>query len=402
MAAGPYERNARPGLLPRLASERAARQRAGLERRTREITGREGIAIEVDGRVLRNFCSNDYLGLSQHLDVVAALQEAAVWRGVGAGASHLVCGHHREHRELEEAIAQWQGYPRALLFGSGYLANLAVLQALLREGDLCVQDKLNHASLIDGARLAGADFKRYPHAQADGALRQLRSRPDAAALLATDGVFSMDGDIAPLKLLAVLARSENATLYVDDAHGAGVIGPDGCGSVAYAGLTAREVPLQLITLGKALGGAGAVLVGQEGLIEAIAETARPHIYTTAMPPALAAAATAALGVARRENWRRFKLAALIARFRRGAQQIGLDLLESTTPIQPILMGTNTAALAASKQLEKAGFFVGAIRPPTVPEGRARLRVTLSALHHESDVDALLDALAGVARRLAGE
>lgn len=402
MADGPHERIARPGLLPRLATERAARQRAGLERRTREITAREGIAIEVDGRVLRNFCSNDYLGLSQHLDVIAALQEAAAWRGVGAGASHLVCGHYREHRELEDAIAQWQGYPRALLFGSGYLANLAVVQALLREGDLCVQDKLNHASLIDGARLAGADFKRYPHAMADGALRQLRSRPDAAALLATDGVFSMDGDIAPLKLLAVLARSENATLYVDDAHGAGVIGPDGCGSVAHAGLSSREVPLQLITLGKALGGAGAVLVGQEGLIEAIAETARPHIYTTAMPPALAAAATAALGVARRENWRRFKLAALIARFRRGAQQIGLDLMESTTPIQPILMGTNTAALAASKQLEKAGFFVGAIRPPTVPEGRARLRITLNAMHNETDVDALLDALAGVARRLAGE
>ena len=402
MAAGPRGRVVRPGLLPRLAVERSARARAGLERRTREITAREGIAIEVDGKALYNFCSNDYLGLSQHPDVIAAMQECAAWRGVGAGASHLVCGHYREHRALEEAIAQWQGYPRALLLGSGYLANLAVVQALLREGDLCVQDKLNHASLIDGARLAGADFKRYPHAMADGALRQLRSRPEAAALLATDGVFSMDGDLAPLKLLAVLARSENATLYVDDAHGAGVIGPDGCGSVAHAGLSVTEVPLQLITLGKALGGAGAVLVGQEGLIEAIAETARPYIYTTALPPALAAASTAALAIARRDTWRRFKLAALIARFRRGAQQIGLDLMESTTPIQPILMGTNTAALAASRQLEKAGFFVGAIRPPTVPEGRARLRVTLSALHHESDVDALLDALAGVARRLAGE
>ena len=402
MASGPHERIVRPGLLPRLAAERAARARAGLERRTREITAREGIAIEVDGQVLRNFCGNDYLGLSQHPEVIAAMQECAAWRGVGAGASHLVCGHYREHRELEEAIAQWQGYPRALLLGSGYLANLAVVQALLREGDLCVQDKLNHASLIDGARLAGADFKRYPHALPDGALRQLHSRPEAAALLATDGVFSMDGDIAPLKLLAVLARSENATLYVDDAHGAGVIGPDGCGSVAHAGLSAREVPLQLITLGKALGGAGAVLVGQEGLIEAIAETARPYIYTTAIPPALAAAAAAALNTARRESWRRFKLAALVARFRRGAQQVGVDLMESTTPIQPILMGTNTAALAASRQLEKAGFFVGAIRPPTVPDGRARLRVTLSALHTEADVDALLEALAGVAKRLAGE
>lgn len=402
MPSGPRARIVRPSLFPRLSEERIARKRAGLERRTREITAREGIAIEVDGQVLRNFCSNDYLGLSQHTEVIAALQECAAWRGVGAGASHLVCGHYREHRELEDAIAQWQGYPRALLFGSGYMANLAVVQALLREGDICVQDKLNHASLIDGARLAGADLKRYPHAMADGALRQLRSRPEAAALLATDGVFSMDGDLAPLKILAMLARSENATFYVDDAHGAGVLGPDGCGSVAHAGLSEREVPLQLITLGKALGGAGAVLVGQAKLIDAIAETARPYIYTTAIPPAQAAASVTALAIARRESWRRFKLAALVARFRRGAQQIGLDLLDSSTPIQPILIGSNTAAIAASRQLEKAGFFVGAIRPPTVPDGRARLRVTLSALHDEADVDALLEALAAMARRLSGE
>ncbi|MCX7564295.1 8-amino-7-oxononanoate synthase [Xanthomonadaceae bacterium XH05] len=402
MSAGPRERVVRPGLLSRLAVERAARARAGLERRSREIGAREGIAIEVDGQVLRNFCSNDYLGLSQHSEVVAALQECAAWRGVGAGASHLVCGHYREHRELEEAIAEWQGYPRALLFSSGYLANLAVVQTLLREGDLCVQDKLNHASLIDAARLAGAELKRYPHALPDGALRQLRSQPAAAALLATDGVFSMDGDIAPLKILAVLARAENATFYVDDAHGAGVLGPDGCGSVAHSGLSVNEVPLQLITLGKALGGAGAVLVGQAALIEAIADSARPYIYTTALPPALAAAARSALAIARREPWRRFKLAGLVARFRRGAQQIGVGLMDSSTPIQPIVIGSNTAALAAARQLEKAGFFVGAIRPPTVPEGRARLRVTLNALHSEADVDALLDALAGVARRLAGE
>ena len=387
----------RPSISTRLEAERAFRAQAHLLRRTRLIEAREGIAVSIDGKPLRNFCSNDYLGLSQHPEVIASLQECAAWRGVGAGSSPLVCGQYREHQELEEAIAQWQGYPRALLLGSGYLANLAVVQALLREGDLCVQDKLNHASLIDAARLAGADLKRYPHGLLDGALRQLRSRPAAAALLATDGVFSMDGDLAPLKMLAVLARAENATLYVDDAHGAGVIGPDGCGSVAYAGLSVREVPLQLITLGKALGGAGAVLVGQEALIDAIAQTARAHIYTTALPPPLASAARAALAIARRETWRRFKLAALVARFRRGAQQLGVPLMDSSTAIQPILIGSNAAALEASHQLEQAGFFVGAIRPPTVPDGRTRLRVTINALHAEADVDALLEALARVMR-----
>ena len=396
----PGSSSGRPAITARLAAERQEREQARLSRRTREIHARDGIDIGIDGRSLRNFCSNDYLGLAQHPEVIASLQECAAWRGVGAGASHLVCGHFREHRELEEAIAQWQGYPRALLLGSGYLANLAVVQGLLREGDLCVQDKLNHASLLDGARLAGAELKRYPHGLLDGALRQLRSRPDAAALLATDGVFSMDGDFAPLKMLAVLARAEGATLYVDDAHGAGVIGPDGAGSVAHAGLGAREVPLQLITLGKALGCAGAVLVGQDALIQAISETARPYIYTTAVPPPLASAARTALGIARRESWRRFKLAAMIARFRRGAQQLGVPLMDSSTPIQPILVGSNAAALTASQRLEEAGFFVGAIRPPTVPDGRARLRVTLNAMHSETDVDALLEALSKALRNVA--
>jgi 8-amino-7-oxononanoate synthase len=294
-------------------------------------------------------------------------------------------------------VADWQRYERALLFGSGYLANLGVLQAVLSEGDVCVQDKLNHASLLDGAKLAGAELKRYPHNDIEGALRQLKSRPDAPALLATDGVFSMDGDLAPLKPLAILARAENATLYVDDAHGAGVLGPDGCGSVAHAGLSSRDVPLQVITLGKALGGYGAVVLGSSAMIETLLQTARPYIYTTALPPALAAASRVALNLVRKESWRRFKLAALISRFRRGAQQLGLGLMDSSTAIQPILIGDNAAALAASQALEERGFRVAAIRPPTVPEGRARLRVTLSAAHSEAQIDALLDALAKVCR-----
>lgn len=391
---------ARPALADRLLKAESERAAAALRRELRTVEQRDGVQIAQDGRVLLNFCSNDYLGLAQHLDVTAALQEAAAWHGVGAGASHLVCGHHREHVRLEEAIAEWQGYERALLFGSGYLANLGVLQALLDEGDVCVQDKLNHASLLDGAKLSGAELKRYPHNDIEGALRQLKSRADAPAMLAVDGVFSMDGDLAPLKALAILARAENATLYVDDAHGAGLMGPDGRGSVAHAGLDGREVPLQLITLGKALGGYGAVVVGRATLIEAILQTARPYLFTTALPPALAAASRVALQLARKESWRRFKLTALVARFRRGAQQLGLSLMDSSTAIQPILIGDNSAALNAAKALEERGFRVAAIRPPTVPEGRARLRVTLTAAHSETQVDALLEALGQVCRGTA--
>jgi 8-amino-7-oxononanoate synthase len=210
----------------------------------------------------------------------------------------------------------------------------------------------------------------------------------------------MDGDLAPLKPLAILARSENATLYVDDAHGAGLMGPDGRGSVAHAGLGPRDVPLQLITLGKALGGYGALVLGSESMIETILQGARSYLFTTALPPALAAASRAALGLARKDSWRRFKVTALTTRFRRGAQQLGLPLMDSNTPIQPLLLGDNATALSASQALEQRGFLVGAIRPPTVPEGRARLRITLSAAHSEAQVDALLEALGQVCRRPA--
>jgi 8-amino-7-oxononanoate synthase len=382
----------RPALAQGLLRAERERTAQSLKRRLRTVEQRNGVKLRIDGRELLNFCSNDYLGLAQHVEVVGALQEASAWHGAGSTSAHLVCGHHREHVLLEEAIAEWQGYPRALLFGSGYLANLGVLQALLGERDVCVQDKLNHACLLDGARLSGAELKRYPHGDVEAAMRQLQAKPEAAALLATDGVFSMDGDLAPLKDLALLCRAENATLYVDDAHGAGVIGHDGRGSVAHAGLTPRDAPLQMITLGKALGSYGAVVVGGDTLIEAVLQRARPFLFTTALPPGVAAAARAALRIARKESWRRFKLTALTARFRRGAQQLGLPLMDSNTPIQPLLIGGNEAALAASRALEERGFLVAAIRPPTVPEGRARLRVALCAEHSEAQVDALLEAL----------
>ncbi len=383
----------RPTLHQRALAAAAQRAAADGVRVRRTVEARDGVRAVVDGQVLMDFCSNDYLGLGQHIEVIAALQEAAAIHGVGATGSHVVSGHHALHRELEDELAAWSGYPRALLFGSGYLANLAVIQGFLGEGDACVQDKLNHACLIDGARLAGADLRRYPHADADAALRQLQARPAGAAMLATDGVFSMDGDLAPLRQLALVALSQHATLYVDDAHGAGVLGPFGRGSAAHLGLGPREVPLQLVTFGKAFGGYGAAVLGSAALIEHLAQAARPALFTTALPPAQAAATLAALRLVQREGWRRAKLHGLIARFRRGARQLGLPLLESDTPIQPLLLGGNARALALADALREQGLWLTAIRPPTVPEGRARLRITLSAAHAEVDVDRLLDALA---------
>lgn len=423
---------ARPevGWTRRIAEAKAARDAAARRRLRRVVGRREGMRCEVDGRALLNFCSNDYLGLSQHPQVVAALRGA---QDAGSTASALVCGHHAAHEALEREVADWLQAPAALLFGSGYVANVAVLQALLREGDACVQDRLNHASLIDGARLSGAALWRYPHADADAAARQLRraapspggvaptrssthdahdaQHPDIAApstrtphatppppstglaLLATDGVFSMDGDVAPLRELAALAHAHEALFYVDDAHGVGVLGAQGRGSVDAAGLSTREVPLRLATLGKALGTCGAIVAGEADLVGHLAETARGHVYSTALPPALAGAALAAVRIARHADDRRAHLAALVGRFRERAARHGLDLLPSTTPIQAVLAFDDRRALAMSRALEGAGFWVSAIRPPTVPEGRARLRVTLTALHAAAEVDTLVDALA---------
>jgi 8-amino-7-oxononanoate synthase len=382
----------RISLHDRIRAQRQQREALGRVRVRRLVSRRDGVRAEVDGRWLTNFCSNDYLGLSQQFAVTEALQSTAAREGAGGIASHLVCGHHATHEALEREVADWLGYPRALLFGSGFLANLAVMQALLRDGDLCVQDKLNHASLLDAARLSGCTLRRYPHADADAALRQLRSLPEPAAMLASDGVFSMDGDVAPLRHLALAARVQHATLYIDDAHGIGVLGPQGRGSVAAAQLGVAEVPLQLATLGKALGGYGAVVVGKDDLIRHLMETARPYLYTTALPPAQAAASLAAVRLARRDDWRRERLRGLIARFREGAARRGLALLPSQTAIQPLLCGDDRRAIALAQALETQGYWAAAIRPPTVPEGGARLRITLSAGHTDADVDGLLVAL----------
>lgn len=387
----------RSDVIARLLDAAAARERAGLARRLRQIEYADGVHVVVDGRRLLNFSSNDYLGLAGHPDLLAALKQAADRHGVGATAASLVCGYRSPHARLEAALAEWTGRQRALLFGSGYAANIGVVQALLGAGDLCVQDRLNHASLIDGARLAGCGLRRYPHGDAQAAQRQLALCEDGGALLVSDGVFSMDGDVAPLRALADTARGAQATLMVDDAHGLGVLGAEGAGSVAEAGLDAAQVPVLMATLGKALGTSGAFVAGDAGFIDALAQFARSHVYSTAPPPALAAATLAAVGIARREHWRREHLAALVAHFRRGAQALELPLLDSRTPIQPLLLGSAERAMAVAAALHEAGMLVVAIRPPTVPDGRARLRITLTAGHSQADVDALLRALARAMR-----
>ena len=356
------------------------------ERRTLTLAG---------GRALIDFSSNDYLGLARHPALAAAMSECATRRGAGSGASHLITGHGAEHARLEEELAAFTRRERALLFSTGYMANLAVLTALAGHGERVLLDRLCHASLIDGARLSGARLTRYGHADADAAARLLAADPGHTALVATDGVFSMDGDFAPLPALARAASAANAWLVVDDAHGLGVVGASGGGVLEHFGLDGEAVPVLIGTLGKAFGSFGAFVAGAADLIELLTQRARTYIYTTALPQPVAAATRAALALARTEGWRRERLNMLTARFRSAALAAGVPLAVSSTPIQPVLLGSAARALAAQRELTAAGFFVVAIRPPTVPTGSARLRVTLSAAHTESEVDALVEHLAVV-------
>ena len=381
-----------PSIAVRAQARVAERAAAGLRRVVREVEHADSVHLRIDGRDLISFASNDYLGLAQHAEVVRAMQEAANRWGVGSTAAHLLGGHRGPHAQLEREVAAWLGYESALLFSTGYLANLGVIAGLMERGDVCVQDKLNHACLIDGAKLAGCELRRYPHNDVDAAARQLDAAADAPKLLATDGVFSMDGDLAPLPELAALARERDVPLLVDDAHGFGVLGPEGQGSPEHLGLNARDVPLRMVTLGKAVGCGGALVLGSRDLIDALTQFARPFVYSTAMPPAVAAATSAAIAIIRREPERRAHLQALIARFRAGAMQLGYTLMDSVTPIQPLWIGDTDAAVALSNALMQRGCYVPAIRPPTVPSGSARLRVTLSAAHTAAQVDELLQTL----------
>lgn len=377
-----------------LTAELQALQQQQAYRSRKLVASPQGVWLTVDGARKLNFCSNDYLGLANHPAVLQSFQDAAQRWGVGSGAAHLVCGHSAEHDALERELAHFTGRERALLFSTGYMANLGVVSALMGRGDLIMQDRLNHASLIDAALLSRATLKRYRHLDIAHA-QALVQGSARRKLLVTDGVFSMDGDAAPLPELAALARQQDAWLMVDDAHGFGVLGAQGAGSVQHYHLGQDDVPILVGTLGKALGTAGAFVAGSAVLIETLIQKARTYIYTTAMPAALAAATRTSLGLLETEAWRRDKLQQLIGQFRSGAERLGVPLMPSASPIQPIIVGSSAAAMAMSARLWQQGIWVSAIRPPTVPVGSARLRVTLSAAHEPEQVQQLLMALGQV-------
>lgn len=356
-------------------------------------------AVTVDGRPALDFCSNDYLGLARHPQVAAAMAAAAARHGAGSGASHLVAGHGVEHARLEEELAAFTGRTRALLFSTGYMANLAVIGALAGRGELVLLDRLCHASLIDAARLCGARLKRFGHADAAAAERAFGAGAAAVALVATDGVFSMDGDCAPVAELARISRLHQCWLVVDDAHGLGVLGATGGGLLEQCGLDEQAVPVLVGTLGKAFGTFGAFAAGAADVIELLLQRSRPYAYTTALPQPVAAATRQALVIAARESWRRERLLMLVRRFTQAAQQLDVPLMASATPIQPVRLGSAARALQAQQELLAAGFWVVAIRPPTVPAGGARLRIALSAAHTEDQVDALAEALGRVCAQL---
>ena len=348
--------------------------------------------LTVGGKSVHNFCSNDYLGLANNRVIADAFKRGIDDYGTGSGASHLISGHTKAHCELEEQLAEFTGRPKALLFSSGYMANMGVIGALLGRSDIVLEDYLNHASLLDGGLLSRAKFQRYKHQDCNDLDAKLNASNGTRKLVVTDGVFSMDGDVAPVADLAEVSQNNNAWLMVDDAHGFGVLGKTGAGLVEELDLSVDQVPVLMGTLGKSFGTYGAFVAGSETLIETLVQYARSYIYTTAPPPAIAVATSASLELVKNDQWRRDKLNQRILQFRAGAEQIGLRLMHSNMPIQPVLMASDAQLLKTNKQLLDSGFMVGAIRPPTVPEGTGRLRITLSASHSEQQVDALLDAL----------
>lgn len=375
-------------LAPLLAERRAAH----LYRTRKTLQSPQTPEVIVDGKKYLAFCSNDYLGLANHPDVISALAESAKQFGVGSGASHLVAGHSSEHHALEEELAAFTGRDRALLFSTGYMANMGAITALVGQGDAVFEDRLNHASLLDAGLLSGARFQRFLHNDLNNLQTRIDKTDAVRKLIVVDGVFSMDGDCAPLPELAALAQKNNAWLMVDDAHGFGCLGKTGAGSAEHFGLTQEQLPILMGTLGKAAGSFGAFIAGSETLIESLIQFARPYIYTTAMPPAVAAATRASLRLIQAEHWRREHLNQLIVHFRRGAAELGLQLMDSFSPIQPVVIGSEAKTLAIAEQLAARGILIIAIRPPTVPAGSSRLRITFSAQHTIAQVDRLLATL----------
>ncbi len=370
-------------------------ERRSMYRRRRVVEGPTGREVQVDGRRLLNFCSNDYLGLANDDRVRQAFKDGVDRWGVGAGASHLVCGHTAVHHELEEALAEFTGRARALLFSSGYAANLGIINALVTVGDHVFEDRLNHASLLDGGWISRAQFEFYEHGSAVDLGARLAGADTGRKLIVSDGVFSMDGDRCVLPELTRLAEQHAAWLMIDDAHGFGVLGERGAGSVDSATFDTHQVPVLMATLGKAVGTSGAFVAGDDSLIEYLIQRARNYIYTTAMPAAVAAATLQSLKIVAEEHWRREKLVELIGRFRAGAKAVGVAVPASDTPIQPVIIGESAGALAASQALETRGFMITAIRPPTVAQGTSRLRITLTAAHTSEDIDSLVAAIGEV-------
>jgi 8-amino-7-oxononanoate synthase len=375
-------------------------EHTGLMRRRRQVEGPQGPHLRVDGTTCLAFCSNDYLGLAAHPALADAARRGLDEFGVGAGASAHICGHTSLHEALEERLARFVGLPRALHFSTGYMANLGVLPSLAGPGDVIFSDRLNHASLIDGARLSRADVIVYPHCDVEALDLLMYKSAQRSKLVVTDSVFSMDGDLAPLPQLLNLCEHHDAWLVVDDAHGFGVLGQSGRGSLSHWAVNSQRL-VYIGTLGKAAGVFGAFAAADSDVIEWILQRARTYMFTTASPPMLAAALLAALDVIESESWRRSHLTTLINRISSGLAGLRWPLLPSTTAIQALIIGDNSEAVSLMESLRRGGIWVPAIRPPTVPTGTARLRISLSAAHAEQDVDRLLTALGQHARRGSG-
>ncbi len=382
-------------MIETLAQALAELDAQGLKRRRRTLETPSRAHMRVEGRPVVAFCNNDYLGLAGHPELINAARQAAVEAGVGAASAHLVAGHHRLHEQLERELADFVGLPDALLFSTGYMANLGAITALVGRGDAVFGDKLNHASLVDACLLSRAELTRYPHGDLDFLEAKLKASRAKTRLVVTDAVFSMDGDIAPLPELLALCERYDAWLLIDDAHGFGVLGAQGRGSLAHFDLRADRI-VYMATLGKAAGVFGAFVAGHATLIEWLVNKARTYVYTTATPPLLAAAVSASLKVIAADGWRRERLRALVAQLKAGMADLPWRLLPSDTPIQPLIVGDNAAALRLAEGLRARGLMTPAIRPPTVPAGTARLRLSLSASHEPADIERLLAALRDLA------
>ena len=383
-------------IIQTLREELAALAADGLARHHRTVSTPTQPELTVDGKDLVAFCSNDYLGLASHPELVKALAAGAKKWGVGSGASHLISGHFKPHEDLQQKLATFTGTEKALLFSTGYMANLGIVPALMGRGDAIFADRLNHASLIDAAQLSRADHMRYPHGDIGTLRAQLAASTAKRKMILTDGVFSMDGDLAPLPELFELAEKHDAWLVIDDAHGFGTLGPEGRGILAHFAIPPSPRVIYMGTLGKAAGVSGAFVAGDATVIDYLLQTARTHIFTTASPPALATAVSKSLDLIAEGDDRRQHLQGLIARLRAGLATLPWELMPSPTAIQPLIIGGNEDVLRVAEGLLARGYWVPAIRPPTVAAGKARLRITLSAAHTEAQVDGLLDALRSLA------